>query len=201
MTQARRDPARPINYADVEEVIGIAAELQDVEREQLSVEELAAVARDLDIPEHHLVPAVEELRKRRQAALAAEQAKARRRARALRAALIIAGVASVLVLGLGFSGQASLAGAHQEASRAHAQVVNVMERQRATTAQWRDLPHSEQRAAELSGAENRVRIERKRYDDAAAAYNARARSFPASLWARVFGFPEQLPLSHEIGSF
>jgi LemA protein len=44
---------------------------------------------------------------------------------------------------------------------------------------------------ELAGAENRMAVERKRYNDAVAAYNRTARGFPAFLLRPVLGFPRQ----------
>jgi LemA protein len=44
---------------------------------------------------------------------------------------------------------------------------------------------------EMAGAENRMAVERKRYNDAVAAYNRTARSFPAFLLRPVLGFPRQ----------
>jgi LemA protein len=44
---------------------------------------------------------------------------------------------------------------------------------------------------EMAGAENRMAVERKRYNDAVAAYNRTARGFPAFLLRPVLGFPRQ----------
>jgi LemA protein len=44
---------------------------------------------------------------------------------------------------------------------------------------------------EMAGAENRMAVERKRYNDAVAAYNRTARSFPAFLLRPMLGFPRQ----------
>jgi LemA protein len=44
---------------------------------------------------------------------------------------------------------------------------------------------------EIAGAENRMAVERKRYNDAVAAYNRTARGFPAFLLRPVLGFPRQ----------
>jgi LemA protein len=41
---------------------------------------------------------------------------------------------------------------------------------------------------ELAGTENRISVERKRYNDAVQAYNVAIRSFPANLLAGMFGF-------------
>ena len=41
---------------------------------------------------------------------------------------------------------------------------------------------------ELAGSENRIAVERKRYNDQVRAYNARIRRFPGSIFAGLFGF-------------
>jgi LemA protein len=42
---------------------------------------------------------------------------------------------------------------------------------------------------EMAGAENRIAVERKRYNEAVAAYNRTARGFPAFLLRPLLGFP------------
>jgi LemA protein len=49
---------------------------------------------------------------------------------------------------------------------------------------------------EMAGAENRMAVERKRYNDAVAAYNRTARGFPAFLLRPVLGFPRQHAYFH-----
>lgn len=46
---------------------------------------------------------------------------------------------------------------------------------------------------ELAGAENRIAVERKRYNEAVAAYNRTARSFPVFLARPLLGFPKAFP--------
>ena len=41
---------------------------------------------------------------------------------------------------------------------------------------------------ELAGTENRIAVERMRYNDAVKAYNTSQRTFPTSLWASWLGF-------------
>jgi LemA protein len=41
---------------------------------------------------------------------------------------------------------------------------------------------------ELAGTENRIAVERMRFNDAVRAYNTSQRTFPTSLWASWFGF-------------
>ena len=43
---------------------------------------------------------------------------------------------------------------------------------------------------ELAGTENRIAVERMRYNQAVQAYNTARRQFPANLTAKVFGFKE-----------
>lgn len=188
---ARREAPRKVDYEDVDDVIGIASELQDLDRDRLSVEDLKEVASDLEIPEKYVQPAIAELERRRQAALVAAARKARTRRLAIVAAVVVVGLVGVWAL----VGNARLSSLATAAQRAHAQVVNVRERQLATQRQWQNQPDGADKMAELSGAENRVRIERKRYDEAASAYNEAAASFPGSLWRGLFGHPERLPLS------
>ncbi|HPC04947.1 MAG TPA: LemA family protein [Syntrophales bacterium] len=44
---------------------------------------------------------------------------------------------------------------------------------------------------ELAGTENRIAVERRRYNEAVRAYNVKIRSFPANLLAGLFGFEKQ----------
>jgi hypothetical protein len=188
-----RRPKKNINYEDVDDIIGIASELQQIDAERLSEQDLRAVASDLDLPEHYLGPAIAELDRRRKAAQLAAEARARTKKRLIISAISVFAILSLWAILTNSSLGTELATISQQ----RAQIDNVLERQRATEAQWRDLPHSDKRAAELSGAENRVRIERKRYDEVAAAYNGRVSSFPTSLWASLFGRPKSVPLSTE----
>jgi len=45
---------------------------------------------------------------------------------------------------------------------------------------------------EMAGAENRISVERKRYNEAAAIYNRAARSFPTILLRPMLGFPKSV---------
>jgi LemA protein len=44
---------------------------------------------------------------------------------------------------------------------------------------------------ELAGTENRLAVERKRYNDSVQVYNVAVRQFPGTLIARILGFREQ----------
>lgn len=63
-------------------------------------------------------------------------------------------------------------------------VVENYPQLRATDA-FRDLQ------SQLEGAENRIAVERNRFNEAAQAYNTARRRFPAALFAGMFGFEEK----------
>jgi LemA protein len=44
---------------------------------------------------------------------------------------------------------------------------------------------------QLEGTENRIAVERRRFNEAAQAYNTRIMQFPTNLVARSFGFQEK----------
>ena len=46
---------------------------------------------------------------------------------------------------------------------------------------------------EIAGSENRVAVERMRYNNAVASYNAAARGFPTALVRPLLGFPAEVP--------
>lgn len=48
-------------------------------------------------------------------------------------------------------------------------------------------------ADEMAGAENRISVERKRYNEAVANYNRTAGAFPVVLFRPILGFPAQKP--------
>jgi len=47
---------------------------------------------------------------------------------------------------------------------------------------------------ELAGTENRIAVERMRYNEAVQAYNTSRRQFPANITASIFGFKGDYPL-------
>ena len=183
-----------VQYEDVDDIIDVAARTMEESADYLSVEELNEVAADLDIPREYVEPAIAEVRRRRKAKLELE-AQAKKR---LRYIAFGVGTAVLLLLLWSFMAGQSLRSEYTQVERRRSQVTNVLERQVATENRWRGKPDSADKTAELSGAENRVRIERKRYDGVAAQYNDAASSFPASLLRGLMGSPESAPMSAEI---
>lgn len=183
-----------VEFEDVDDIIDVAARAMDESREYLSIEELQSVAADLDISAEYVEPAIAEVRRRRQTMLAAERAAHKRRRTIV---IVVASIIGVFALWVFIVAQ-GLASKHAWVLKQRSQVTNVLERQVATENRWRGKPDSADRIAELSGSENRVRVERKRYDDAAAVYNASAGGFPGSLAASLTGRPEAVPMSAEI---
>ncbi len=54
--------------------------------------------------------------------------------------------------------------------------------------------------AQLEGIENRIRVERNRFNDAATGFNKSIRRFPASFFASVFGFEQKAQFQAQEGS-
>ncbi len=78
-------------------------------------------------------------------------------------------------------------GAQDALSSALSRLLVVVERYpelRATEA-FRDL------MSQLEGTENRIAVERRRFNEAAQAYNAGRKQVPAVFFARLFGFEER----------
>ena len=53
---------------------------------------------------------------------------------------------------------------------------------------------------ELAGTENRISVERRRYNEAVQAYNTAIRKLPDSLWASMFGFQVRKPFEAVAGA-
>ena len=77
--------------------------------------------------------------------------------------------------------------AQGELSSALSRLLVVVERypDLKATANFRDLQ------AQLEGTENRINVERSRYNEAAQAYNTARQKFPAGLVAGILGFKEK----------
>lgn len=186
-----------VAFKDVEEVIAAAARANEERLEQVSVEEVQDIAAQLDIPTDLVAPAIEEVRRRRETQLAQERAREARKKRLRLGAAVGGGVLAVIFAVWLLTARAALEDAKLAVDRQRAQVVNVTERQRATVLQWSTAPDSPDKQAELSGAENRVRIERARYDELVTTYRRHAGGLAGS----IFGYPSSLPLSTEIGQW
>lgn len=91
--------------------------------------------------------------------------------------------------------QATLSGPRAEALAALAQVENVTDRRDSLLGQLRSAGVDARAVQdEIIGAENRIAVERQRYQQAAAAYNRAAGTFPRSLFRGLLGYPKELPL-------
>lgn len=138
------------------------------------------------------------LRKRRLKQRQEERASAeRRRQLKLFVGLATAGLMLVLLLA-SWRTSSGLREEYAEVERARAQVTNVRERQQAVHARYEKRTDSPERDAELSGSENRVRIERARYDQAASNYNAAVGTGWSKWCASLYGLPVRADLSNEV---
>ncbi len=184
------DPDREprIDREDIDDIIGIASQQADLEAERITIQEVLDIGQELDLAPRHVDAALRELDRQREAQATAA---AIWRLRLVRSAWGAA-AALALVLLAAVTGQRTLAGRLAEVERCAAQVQNVIERQVAVRARLGGSEASVQRDAELAGAENRVHLERRRHDEAAADYNAMAQGIPGRWWAVLFGMPSHV---------
>ncbi|HET8645623.1 MAG TPA: LemA family protein [Vicinamibacteria bacterium] len=86
--------------------------------------------------------------------------------------------------------------AQQQLSGALARLLVVVERypDLKANANFRDL------MAQLEGTENRISVERMRYNERAQAYNTARLKFPANLFAGLFGFGEKAYFRAQAGA-
>jgi LemA protein len=54
--------------------------------------------------------------------------------------------------------------------------------------------------AQLEGTENRVSVERNRFNDAVSMYNMKVKTFPGVLVAKLFGFAERVFFKADVGA-
>lgn len=86
------------------------------------------------------------------------------------------------------------AGTREEQIDAANQLSGALGRLLAIAEQYPQLKANEQFARlsdELAGTENRIAVERKRYNDTVQAYNTYVRQMPRALYARLIGFGPQ----------
>lgn len=193
-----------IDREDVDDIVGLAEQIRRDDEEKLTLEEMKAVGRELDIKDEHIERAAKEHRARVADKVAADRVLAKaQRARVVllgRVALAAAALAvvSVVVVWVGASSARSdLAKLSADVDAKRAQLESVRQRQDRVEAEYRARPPGPDRDAELMGAENRVRVEQRRYDEVAAQYNAEVESFFGGWAVRLYDLRERAPLSNE----
>jgi len=86
------------------------------------------------------------------------------------------------------------AGSRDEKIAAAGELGTALGRLLAIAERYPDLKANQQFARlsdELAGTENRIAVERMRYNEAVRAYNSAIKSFPTVLYANAFGFKPQ----------
>ena len=201
MSAPRRDEERSIPRDDVDDVVGVASELAEAEEARVRVEDMKEIASELAIDPKHVEPAIETLASRRKdEAERATRAAASRRALAVRGTAVVGALVAV-ALTCGLWTRSTLAPRWVEVEQARSQVETVIERRAHVESIWGGREPGLDRDAELAGAENRVGIERRRYDEAAAAYNTAASALPHAFTCGLVGVPCHAPVASEIPTF
>lgn len=193
-----RAEAPSIPEEDVDDIIGHAEAIKKSAEGKLSLDDMKAVGRELDLDDRYVEKAVQDL----EAARREERAREALAAARVKRAVTIGGacLAGLLLItsGLTLSAKSTLTTSLADVRAKQAQVHSVVERQGRVQALYQGREPSPDRDAELLGAENRVRIEQKRYDEAAAKYNADAQGLGAGLATGMFGLPKAVPMSNEV---
>lgn len=84
--------------------------------------------------------------------------------------------------------------AFQRFEQAQGQLSGALSRLLVTVENYPELKANEsflQLQAQLEGTENRISVERRRFNETVQAYNTKIKTFPASLFAGMFGFGEK----------
>ena len=91
----------------------------------------------------------------------------------------------------------------QNFQQAQGQVTSALSRLLVTVERYPDLKANQsflELQAQLEGTENRIKVERDRFNDTATAYNKTVRRFPASFFAGIFGFSQKAQFEAEAGA-
>lgn len=188
----RRLPAQ-----DLDDVIELATRRSAREDDSLSLDEVKRIAAELDISAEEVEAAAAELKRKRQAERAAEGA-ARVKATGRRnRAVQVAGVLGVVLVLLVAWTPLSLGGKFTAVEQQRSAVRTAVERRAEVRARYAGRAPDRETDAELSGAENRVRIAQGHYDTAASAYN-RAAGGLSGLFSGLFGYPDSVPLAADV---
>jgi LemA protein len=82
----------------------------------------------------------------------------------------------------------------QQFEQAQAGLTSALSRLLVVVEQYPDLKANQnflELQSQLEGAENRIAIERRRFNEAAQGYNTKIKQFPGNIYARLFGFQEK----------
>lgn len=91
----------------------------------------------------------------------------------------------------------------QQFQAAQGELTSALSRLMVVMERYPDLKANEsfrELQAQLEGTENRISVERKRFNETAQGYNTRIRTFPTSLLAGMFGFQQRPYFTATAGS-
>ena len=179
--------------ADIEKVIEIACELRRTQADRLSFTDVRDVGLQVGLKPALIEEAVRTLVARRQAREMLRR-RLRRWAVFLVLGLLVCGVFGVGCLTVWAD---QVRAQHTMVLRSASQVSNVLARQKFVRSRYQSRPSDQERDAMLDGAENRVRIEMRRYDDMVERYNSLLAKAHLRLGAFWVDLPASMPLSNQ----
>ncbi len=95
------------------------------------------------------------------------------------------------------------AGAIQKFQAAQDQLSSALSKLMVVVERYPDLKANQnflELQAQLEGTENRIAVERKRFNEAAKSYNVKIKRFPANLFAGMFGFDKKAYFEAQAGA-
>ena len=174
------------------------AEQARAEEDSVSVAQLVENGGDVGLPGSAMVDADAKLEEQKRVAKEREA----QRKRYIVAAVLGIVVSAVVLLSIAAVGRSSLAEQRADVDAKRAQVTDVIGRRNDMLSKLEGVDlANEERWAEISASEDRIAVEKRRYDEAATEYNRRAATFSGSLGASFFGHPKHIELSNEIVSW
>ncbi|NPA42858.1 MAG: LemA family protein [Chlorobi bacterium] len=91
----------------------------------------------------------------------------------------------------------------QQFQQAQNRLSSVLKSLLVTVERYPDLKadqHFRELQSQLEGTENRIKVERDRFNQAVQAYNQHVRTFPNRIWASLFGFQPKTYFQSEQGA-
>ena len=182
---------------DVDDIIGIAEQLKERDTETLTVDDMVEIAGELDIEVEYVEKAIHHLKHQRLAEQEKEKQAQIRWQKYKKLGAVALAVAFALFLLGGIVTQSSLSSKFSEVKTLESKVVSALERQKKILERYGTRSDVDADGA-IDGAENRVRLAKRHYDEAVGTYNKSANRIWAKVWAGFLAYPSRISFSSAI---
>lgn len=196
------DEQKTVKVGDVDDVIELAARYTQRDDDLMTGADLVDIGQQLDLAPAAIEEAVQELHRRR-AIQKEEQEQSVARMAARKKLAIVFGVGTVVLLGLSLVFSNAALSTRYAVVEEHAGLVReAMTRAEITERNIATLElDATGRAGEVLGAQNRITVERRRYDQAVADYNQVAGGLFGGIARALSSKPASMPRAAERSSW